>query len=536
VNPAKVNKLLVALVVVLSAVIAVLLLVIVLGHKKGSSLVTDQPSVNVPRDQQRELAARFRPVLLFDSKEPWRPLNVDHFLSERGQQISYRHQLCQRGGSCALISSAAAFQHTIGSYLGAGRNFYIDIDGTQPNGTDATAPPGECSLRPPLRDCNSGPPTAIYYNVTGAPGRYFIDYWWFFRYNDFPKFSSACTGPLASTDACGDHEGDWEGVTVAVASDDPDQLLYTSYAAHDATYRYSADAEDLEGQDRTRPVVYVAEGTHASYPVPCKSDCSQVAAIGGVHLPDGDHDGLAPWGRNTGDACGSGPESCLRHLPSPTPGPNGTWDSFAGLWGGHCDSPGAECPLHDGPQTPARQARYLSPWCASLVDPAAKGAKFTCDAPTPGTGAAAIPGLPTEADCEAWAGVGVSVLACDAQTLASTLAADDPSGSGNISIDLDGEDSGVTATRGVSQVLGSPLTAGKRIVVEGRISNLLVRARGSGTGATELEFDYSGLSVPADGKATARVSSAGGRPSVTLEITAGGKRITVTPTVVHEAG
>ena len=76
---------------------------------------------------------------------------------------------------------------------------------------------------------------------------YDIQIWFFYAYND-------AIGPI-------NHEADWEHVTISVSKD----LNFVSayYATHDAGDRWNAS--DILWRDRTHPVGYSADGSHATY-------------------------------------------------------------------------------------------------------------------------------------------------------------------------------------------------------------------------------------------------------------------------------
>ncbi len=77
-------------------------------------------------------------------------------------------------------------------------------------------------------------------------------YWFFYPYNDFPV-----EGGL------GDHEGDWERISVVTDADDrPQRVVYSQHEN-----RCSENWQDVIGPDG-RPQVYVAAGAHGSYPKP----------------------------------------------------------------------------------------------------------------------------------------------------------------------------------------------------------------------------------------------------------------------------
>jgi hypothetical protein len=121
-------------------------------------------------------------------------------------------------------------------------------------------------------------------------------------------------------------------------------------------------------------VVYVAAGSHASYPAGCRRDeCDQRLANRG--LGDGGFDGAAPWPFNdparcardqlAPDATSLGP--CLIALPSTRDGELGVlWNAFPGAWGkATCTRVGKVCGQVDGPRSPGSQGRFRNPWSAA---------------------------------------------------------------------------------------------------------------------------------------------------------------------------
>lgn len=81
------------------------------------------------------------------------------------------------------------------------------------------------------------------------PGAVDIQYWFFFPYNDWV--------------ATVNHEADWEHITVVASGDGT--LRGVWYANHNGGDWY--EPEEVPLTPEGRPVVYVADGSHASYPV-----------------------------------------------------------------------------------------------------------------------------------------------------------------------------------------------------------------------------------------------------------------------------
>lgn len=94
-------------------------------------------------------------------------------------------------------------------------------------------------------------PPIYYYRVMNQRGFTVIQYWYFYAFNDWGT----------AHDGMNDHEGDWEMVYLFLEGDQP---AYVAYAAHFGVIPYAwAEVELVE---ETHPVVYVACGSHGSYP------------------------------------------------------------------------------------------------------------------------------------------------------------------------------------------------------------------------------------------------------------------------------
>lgn len=245
------------------------------------------------------LALRFRPQLLFDSGERWRPLDVDRFLAEPG------HLACPPAGPAPTAPPVCTPLTSVAKLTPAVEHLDLHGDG----------PPDE-----------PGTPSAIYAHVTRGARRIAIDYWWFLRFNAF-GFAS--------------HEGDWEGVTV-IADRRGMRVLAVYFAAHTDVWRYPAGVVQLDGR---RARVYVANGTHASYPRPCLRRCRQTDGLVGETR----FDGRRAWSGNSGAGCRA---RCVRLLP------DDAWNAWQGRWGVTTAAAAA------APLTPSFQRRYRQPFAA----------------------------------------------------------------------------------------------------------------------------------------------------------------------------
>ena len=314
-----------------------------------------EPFSEVPPTMAASLAARFRPWLLFDTHEHWQPLNVDSLLDEG------THKFCRGAGNtdCTLIANHGEFEQLVRQTPELGAHLNLD-------GSSVGQYRGSASCTPSsLFDCGTGPGSAIYYHVTDSNDRFYIDYWWFLRFNHFAITKSLCLSQdLQKASVCDEHEGDWEGVTVVTPPNDPSRAAYVVYAAHKGSFRYSTTSLQMKGADNTRPVVYLASGSHAAYPIPCTGDlCFQpvgLAAGGLIDIPDGRYNGAVSWARNPDAQCDlGGAGSCLIPL-SDQP-----WTNWPGQWGDGCESACGGAGDVNSPQSPGLQARYQTPWCST---------------------------------------------------------------------------------------------------------------------------------------------------------------------------
>ena len=98
-------------------------------------------------------------------------------------------------------------------------------------------------------------PTTYAHVVTqdGVPDRLAVQYWFFYPYNDWNNT----------------HEGDWERIQLDFDTADPETALEqgparAAYSGHHGSEYADWDDDKLQRVDETHPVVYVAEGSHAS--------------------------------------------------------------------------------------------------------------------------------------------------------------------------------------------------------------------------------------------------------------------------------
>lgn len=318
-------------------------------------------------EAERELATELRPWLRFDSGEHWRPLEVEDFVAESFED-GQGHRACPtpEAARCPDVDDIEGLKSEVA---------FLDIHGDGGNGVDFGTP-SECEGPSSVRDCVEGESSVVYYRRTTHRGRWYWDYWWFFRYNDYAGKVNKCRF------ICGDHEGDWEGVTVITTASIRPEVLGTIYATHKDRVMVGAPILPIVG---THSLVFIAKGTHASYPFRCGGECDQYSPLPGfsqTHLPEESHDGSTSWPHNREESCEEA--ECVRPLPEAVNGVNdslpfaGSWAAWSGAWGETCYS--KDCPKHheSSPRSPGRQPRYQCPWVPTrLARPGARDATRT---------------------------------------------------------------------------------------------------------------------------------------------------------------
>jgi hypothetical protein len=465
-----------------------------------------------PKTSAQEEAAKFEPVLSFDSSEKWRPLNLTSFFGEtNGSGEPAQHKCIPfRSPDAATIlgeGQSEGFKEEPGDFYvlePAGEStFKVDVARCVPVSTVAQAtswrsrdayidigPLGHSdevsSYRSPhpgcvhgvLLDCNgdevpNDPYSAIYYTVTDTSGHPFIEYWYFYRYN---SFSDSILVEHSH------HEGDWEATAIA-PSPDGSHFEYVSFSQHGEWFNYvrnvlhcAGEAEESCGTQSApkgrRVVDYVANGDQSNYPTPCIetegfppfSSCPRGA---GGPIGDRGHDGADAWGH---DFDGEG------LLPMPAIG-SGNWTEWPGHWGAtpeETSSPWLE-PGQASPQSPAAQAMFAKPWgnCGHDIEP------NPCALPSStGIGSAVRAGTieRLSGQCKTWFGAEVEALACDGDQLQRTVAQREFGHVAAMSLSVRRAQPrrafAATATGsapGLVQAVGAPLSAGDEITLRGPV-------------------------------------------------------------------
>lgn len=176
-----------------------------------------------------QLAAKYAPVLRLASREPYRPLRLEDYLTKT----------VLRSGSPPHGTLEQA-QPTLFSLPVTSAPTYLDIRSAEPNLHASRYPGIEQQLE------LARPRPTVYFHLADQPtqGRVAIEYWLLYLYNDFYD----------------QHEADWEGVTVLLENGAP---LGATYSQHQGRMWIAWSALPTTA---THPIVYVARGSHAEYP------------------------------------------------------------------------------------------------------------------------------------------------------------------------------------------------------------------------------------------------------------------------------
>ena len=421
-----------------------------------ASVIVDLPGVG----EDLTLAQRFRPVLAFDTSERWRPLNVARMFADD------EPNLCGRLG-CFANASTTALDGATG----------LDLPGHQDDADSYRSARPECRQNG-LGDCESGVTSGIYTHTVEYEGYRYLDYWWYFRFNHAP-FSKLYYD---------EHESDWEGMTIAVARNDPDPQAFdfAAIAAHKGVWRYLREAllcEDVASRQETmcagptqRVKVFVADGTHASYPRSCRKILFFYCRQTGVPLPEKGFDGRRPWGAN--------------YDPSVLYDLNRPWTQWPGNWNSQ-ENPRVA--------SPGRQNRFTSPWDATCTGRFAGSTAEDCM-----LGAASR--AQEDSDCDSWVGPFVAATTCDPVALREALRDGALGQIGSVGLQLDGMRQ--ASAPGLAQAVGGPLSSGQVLTVSGATPQTQLRVRaGAGDNAIVATYEH----LPIAGRVTVQAGTRDGR-------------------------
>lgn len=321
----------------------------------------------------RQLAEKYKPVLVLAKGERWRPVAVDSFVADAslvnragnlhrhpqklpdhcpGEEVAgcYRLQLDNQG-KCESGDDPCAYQTPAADGEPLGTSYFRVIRQSNRSGFYAFGHPED-------------------FREEAAKGaRILIQYWFFYRYNEWQR--PILTGTLTQR-----HQGDWEFVTVGL--DRGAAPLFLGYSAHcGGTWRGWSQVEPAPGGSRVHPLVAVALGSHANYVNTDDRRSPEWASCGGAAVPKGSLT-LLSYASNIRDETSFGTEITADQMQLIRAREKSFPMSFPGTWGAN-DLTRLEnerentLRLGPAPATPTYQRAWLDPlvtiFCGEHWDP-----------------------------------------------------------------------------------------------------------------------------------------------------------------------
>ncbi|MCC6781353.1 MAG: Vps62-related protein [Planctomycetes bacterium] len=197
--------------------------------------------------------AQFAPIVRIHPAEEYRPMSPDEFIA-RSRFRHHRGWQSDQGFNRNTLSWVTTNSHDA-AYYGIPTNV-LEAYTLHANGQNRRPRDSNCGdsynvfLQSPGRLTGPTAPTGVvpaYYHYRRVGSRHEIQYWWFCGFNDsFATFN---------------HQGDWEHVTVRVENR---AIVSVYFASHEGGSHVALNAglRFVNG----RPLVYMAKGSHASYP------------------------------------------------------------------------------------------------------------------------------------------------------------------------------------------------------------------------------------------------------------------------------
>jgi Vacuolar protein sorting-associated protein 62 len=185
------------------------------------------------------LLERHKPLLRFDRQYDYRLASVVGMVENPGNLLRAAdgEVIARVGGDPALT---------------------LELLGAYPDGREPRADDCLCEAPDVLGDARGMEREPRYAGrlygrvVRGDRGRDWLQYWFWLYYNPKNLFGF------------GKHEGDWEMIQIGLGADgEPEVLAYAQHASGEA--RRARDAEWIDRDGGTHPVVYVSPLSHASY-------------------------------------------------------------------------------------------------------------------------------------------------------------------------------------------------------------------------------------------------------------------------------
>jgi hypothetical protein len=195
------------------------------------------------------LLQRHAPVLYLPWSLDWtKPANVDWYLSR--VHMRFTHDGCP---DCQILALGSVTQTAITNRSHAEKDWICSHTSTlRLSYGDGFSDNESYFLQPPDDTTHNGSTNPADWKVYGhvyknALGGVNVQYWYFFPYNDGPSGFN--------------HESDWEHINVRLAAD---YSVSGVHYAHHSKVDYYLKA-DVQWFGTTHPLVWIADGSHASY-------------------------------------------------------------------------------------------------------------------------------------------------------------------------------------------------------------------------------------------------------------------------------
>lgn len=233
----------------------------------------------------QRIAKTYAPVLLRDRNEDFKPVTIDAMLDHAAL---YQENPDDQDKSRLIQSQGVVTEADL--RLHDGHDVYLDLfasfDGKNEDAWKTAEEEGDY-------------PATVYARVFTHNQQLVVQYWFFYVYNNGP--GGHLGGLVGRPD---DHEGDWEGIQLVFSEANTNRLLsvegnleipplpaWLGYASHNHG-ELRLPTETLWRNPHgtlTAPVVYVAEGTHASYAYKVVSDRGWRRRDKDLDIARGDH-------------------------------------------------------------------------------------------------------------------------------------------------------------------------------------------------------------------------------------------------------
>ncbi len=248
---------------------------------------------------ENNLMNLYKPNLIFRAGESFYPVDVDFMISNS--------ELFERPGGLLVVNPIVVVpaKDNLDNY--PGQYYFLKYD----TGTFADLD----AIKSGYNTYKGANGYTVYTHVTNDSGFTFVQYWFFYAYND---------------GSINQHEGDWEMIQIQLDSS-TQEPLFAQYSQHHTGENTSW--VEVEKTDSTHPNVYVAKGSHANY---FRGYEGRLGFTGddvgsdGITIPYNDAD-------MTFELLGE--KGAGNH---PAPGNAQDWMDFGGRWGDWAEQPDAE--------------------------------------------------------------------------------------------------------------------------------------------------------------------------------------------------